>query len=72
MCGYFFVLGGLIKNLGLFPVVEKTINYEDIIINRVRTDGTDNSFIKWDGFCFDIISPIGYVKVNGKKIITES
>lgn len=64
-------MGGLIGNLGLFQVVKKVISSEDIIINRTRTDNTLDSYIKWNGFTFNIIVPMGYILVNGKKVLTE-
>lgn len=64
-------VGGLIRNLGLFPAVKKVINNEDIVINRVRTDNTADSYIGWNGFTFNIVVPIGYILVNGKRVLTE-
>lgn len=64
-------MGGLIRNLGLFPAVKKVINNEDIVINRVRTDNTADSYIGWNGFTFNIVVPIGYILVNGKRVLTE-
>lgn len=64
-------MGGLIRNLGLFPAVKKVINNEDIVINRVRTDNTVDSYIGWNGFTFNIVVPIGYILVNGKRVLTE-
>lgn len=65
------MVGGLIRNLELFPAVKKVINNEDIIINRVRTDNTADSYIGWSGFTFNIVVPIGYILVNGKRVLTE-
>lgn len=54
-----------------FPNKYRMANNEEIIFNRKRTDNTADSFIKWTGFTFNIITPIGYITVNGKKVLTE-